>query len=127
MLLLNELGIESVKHLKYTLPMLTETLSHPLSTAKMPMLSSAVEALQSVILNGWPRIVEHRGEVLKGLTLCWLKLEGPIEGDATALRQQLQETVQLLNAAIGDRCDFSADCVVLTGADGRLKTLLQIA
>ena len=48
--LLDELGIESVKHLKYLFIMLNEILSDSFSTAYPPILLSSVKAMQAVIL-----------------------------------------------------------------------------
>ena len=123
--LLSELGIESVKHLKFILPMLSETLCHPLADAQPEALVAAAKAMQAVILNGWPRMGVHRGEVLKGLTFCWLKAEGQ-EGDVfVELRGQIREAVAMLRAAVGKEVDFDADCKALVEAEPRLNGLLE--
>ncbi|EMC91906.1 hypothetical protein BAUCODRAFT_126876 [Baudoinia panamericana UAMH 10762] len=122
--LLHALGIESVKHLKYILPTLTETLIHPLASAQMPTLTAAVKALQAVILNGWPRMSEYRGEVLKGLTLCWLNTHEMKGEDADGLRREMRETVAMLRVALGGGSGFDEDCQTLLVADGRLTGLL---
>lgn len=123
-LFLDELGIESVKHIKHSLPLLSETLSHPLGTASLPMLQRATEALQALIRNCWPRMGEYRGEVLKGVTLCCLGVES--DPAAAELQASLKNTVVLLREAIsGQQCDWQADCEMLIEADGRLKGLLE--
>lgn len=124
-LLLNELGIESVKHLKYILPMLTKTLANPSSATPVPTLVSAVKALQAVVLNGWPRMPEHRGEVLKGLTLCWLNLQGGNGDEIARLKAELSTTVMMLRSALGPSSGFDDDCSTLVAADGRLEELLK--
>lgn len=126
-ILLKDLGIDSVRHLKYGLPVLTETLAHPLTNATQQndMLISATVALQSVVLNGWPRMLEHKGEVLKGVTLCWLKLIESSEAQSTEiLRSELKETVAMLKAAVGDKADLAAEFRDLVEADRRLEDLL---
>jgi tRNA nucleotidyltransferase (CCA-adding enzyme) len=129
-LLLNALGIESVKHLKYLLPMLTDTLTQrPLaSPSHTPTLLSAIKALQAIILNCWPRIVEYRGEVLKGVTLSWLNLDerSELKEEKAPLRAELKNAVGMLRAAVGDGAkDFDGDCLALIAADGRLEELLK--
>ena len=124
--LLNELGIESVKHLQYLMPILTATLSHPLGSAEMPTLLAGTKAIQAVILNCWPRMPEYRGEVLKGLTLCWLAVEQQDNEQTRTLKAELQEAVKMLQAALGNKSSFDEDCSALVAADGRLEALLRV-
>ncbi|KAK3684389.1 CCA tRNA nucleotidyltransferase, mitochondrial [Vermiconidia calcicola] len=121
---LKDLGIESVKHLKYVLPMLTETLSHPLADAQTATLLSATKAMQAVILNGWPRMGVHRGEVLKGLTLCWIKLADQRGEQVSVLRDGMRETVQMLKYVTGEGVDFEQESAMLIEADPRVGGLL---
>lgn len=124
--LLNELGIESVKHLKYILPMISETLSHPLlaTDAQIETLISATQALQAVILNGWPRMVVHRGEVLKGLMFCWVKVRD-VEGDEVeGLKREMREAVKMLKVAVSKEVDFDSECRTLVDAEPRVGDLL---
>ena len=125
--LLNELGIESVKHLKYLFIMLNDVLGNSFSMAYPPILLSAVKAMQAVILNGWPRMVANRAEVLKGLTICWLQIH-EINADSQGLKEVKKEivtTVQMLRTVVKDDCDFDADCTALVEADDRLLGLLN--
>lgn len=119
---LDEMGIEAVKHIKYVLPFLTGVLSHPLGKASLPMLHQATVALQALIRNCWPRMVEYRGEVLKGITLCWLGVEG--EPAAESLRTSLKGTAALLREAIKEEYDLRQDYDMLIQADARLGGLL---
>lgn len=123
---LDELGIEAVKHIQYILPLLTETLSHPLGKASMPMLQRAVEAMQALIRNCWPRMEKYRGEVLKGVTICWLAVEKDDDAAAKELRVALKNTVQLLRAAVKEEHDLQSEYEVLVEADNRLKGLLSL-
>ena len=123
--LLNALGIESVKHLQYLLPVLVETLSHPLAEAQIETLVSATRALQALILNGWPRMVEYRGEVLKGLTFAWVNVH-PLEGaEVELLQSEMREAVKMLRYAVAENVDFEADCQKLAKADPRVEGLLM--
>jgi hypothetical protein len=128
-LLLENLGIDSVKHIKYLLPMLTQSLSHPHGMASLPMLNSAVVALQALLRNCWPRVAVHRAEVLKGLCLCWLNVEEIEVRDREGidgLKDALKDTVALLRMILRDEenCDLEADVQTLVAADGRLRDLL---
>jgi len=122
--LLDELGIESVKHLKYTLPMLTEALSHPLQLEQTATLLTAVVALKAVILNDWPRMSEHHGEMLKGLTLGWLNQEGKSGEGVKRLKAEMRTAVNMLRSALGPEAGFESDCETLVAADKRLRGLL---
>ncbi len=126
--LLNELGIQSVKHLQYLLPILTATLTDPHgeAAARVPVLRAGVKALRAVVLNAWPRIAEWRGEVLRGLALGWLRVEGLEGGEEVAgSRREMREVVGLLRVVVGEQVGFEGQCAVLIAADGRLGGLLE--
>ncbi|KXT13866.1 hypothetical protein AC579_6899 [Pseudocercospora musae] len=120
---LDELGIDSVKHIKFILPMLTESLSDPMGTATIPMLESSARAMQALIRNSWPRMVIYRGEVLKGVMFCWLKIQGMQGMDR--LEGGLRECVRLLKISLKreKECDFEKEIEELVVVDGRLRDL----
>ncbi|KAF7196712.1 Nucleotidyltransferase lcsQ [Pseudocercospora fuligena] len=122
---LDELGIDSVKHIKFILPMLTESLSDSMGTATIPMLESSARAMQALIRDSWPRMVVYRGEVLKGVMFCWLKIQ-EMEG-MDVLKGELRECVKLLRIAVKgqeeEECDFEKEIEGLVGVDGRLRGL----
>jgi tRNA nucleotidyltransferase (CCA-adding enzyme) len=125
--LLKELGLESsLKHLKYILPILTETLSHPLGSAQMDSLVAATRALQAVILVCWPRMDEHRGEVLRALTFCWVNTIGSseIEGESMqVLTKELREAITMLKCALGTAVDWEKERAMIIEADPSLEGL----
>lgn len=121
-----ELGIESVRHLKYVLPVLSEVLGHPFGQLYPPTLLAATRALQSVILNGWPRMTHNKGEVLKGLTLCWIHIHDEHSKEIDDLRNELRRTVMMLRDAVGKEDDIRADFAELIDADRRLEGLLRV-
>lgn len=123
--LLQELALDSVKHLRFVLPILNEALSHPLGDAAPSNLIKATEAMQAVILSCWPRMNEHQGEVLKGITKCWLNVEAKDGDMINELKCRLRTAVGMLRSAVEVEEKFDADCAVLTEADGRLKGLLK--
>ncbi|KAK0253258.1 hypothetical protein B0A54_11380 [Friedmanniomyces endolithicus] len=127
--LLDELGILSVKHLQFLLPILTATLADPRGEAaeRVPTLRAGVQALRTVVLNCWPRIAEWRGEVLKGLALGWLRVDGVESGEEVeGLRGEMREVAGLLRVVVGEQVGFEGECAVLIAADGRLEGLLEI-
>ncbi|KAK6429080.1 CCA tRNA nucleotidyltransferase, mitochondrial [Oleoguttula sp. CCFEE 5521] len=126
-IILWELGIDSVKHTKYTLPLLRDTLSHPpVNAAHEQVLPlSTVMALQALIQNAWPRMVEYRGEVLKGLVTCWLALQDSILPSSAVLAQEMKKTVQMLKAVVAEQVPWDGEVADLIKVDGRLTELLQ--
>lgn len=124
-LVVDELGIESVKHLKHVLPMLSEVLGNPFGHAHPPALLAATKSLQSVILNGWPRMVFNRGEVLKGVTLCWIHIQDEQLDGLEDVRKELKRTVLMLKDAVGLECDVPTDFKALVEADPRLEGLFS--
>ena len=100
-LVLNQMGVESVKHLRFLVPAVSETMArapdllsrsmrrevsveeHERNTttdaevnsgAGLKLLLAATKALQAFILNAWPRVHVYRGEIVKGLVQCWIAL-----------------------------------------------------
>lgn len=123
-LVVNELGIECVKHLKHVLPMLSEVLGNPFGHAHPPTLLAATKSLQSVILNGWPRMAFNRGEVLKGITLCWIHVQDEQMEGLEDVRKELKMTVLMLKDAVGLE-DIQTDFKALVDADPRLDALFS--
>jgi tRNA nucleotidyltransferase (CCA-adding enzyme) len=125
--LLNELGIDSVKHLQNVLPMLSESLTQAAKAQQLDLLVATLQALQAVIFNAWPRMVEHRVEVMKGLTIAWLNLVegGKSDVDEFAeVKESMVETVRVLHASMGEKESFIDECRQLLEADGNLVGLL---
>lgn len=132
-----ELAVESVKHFRYVLPMLSEVLGDPFGYAHPPTLIAALKVLQSCIVNGAPRIGFHRAEVLKGVCLCWVKLEeeeeeegngdGGLDGGVGDVREEARKTVGMLEdtmVAQGDEWDVRTEFGRLVAAEERLEGLL---
>ena len=125
--LLNELRIDSVKHLQYILPMLSETFTQAAKAQQTDLLMATLQALQAVIFNGWPRMFEHRMEIMKGVTIAWLILvESRKDGmdEVVEVRECMVETVRVLHAAMGEKESFVDECKQLLEADEKLVGLL---
>lgn len=124
--ILDDIGIESVKHLQYIVPMLTNMLCRP--GPDQGHLKATMQALQAVIRNGWPRMSEYRTEVLKGLSIGWLKTE---EGDQwDDVRHEMRETLAMFKAALGtqqsqrEQEEFDMECAKIVQANAVLAELV---
>lgn len=121
---INELGIESVRHIKHILPTLSQALSDPFSAVNPSAALAATSALQALILNGWPRMTDNRGEVLRAICLGWKRItedEHPADG-VEEVKVQIQRCVAMLADVVGE-CDFGNECESLVEADGQLDGL----
>jgi len=134
------------------LPLLTAILTAPFATAYLPLLLAALAAVETVVLVDWPRVGYHRGEILKGLAGCWLRVEeegdgdGDGEGEVVEGREEGQEVegqkeakrkgelqgvkdgmrrcVKLLTAVLQREVDVGGEYGLLIESDGRLEELL---
>ncbi|KAK0714934.1 hypothetical protein B0H67DRAFT_229057 [Lasiosphaeris hirsuta] len=75
-LILKQMGIYAVKHLKDLIPMISATLTDPFAPAAPAILRSAIKALQAVLAACWPRIPGSpwQDEIINALTLCWCNI-----------------------------------------------------
>jgi len=137
-----ELGIHTTKYLQEIVPVLYTTLSNPFGTAHPPLLLSAVSATKAVILTAHPRIWRWRGEILAGLTACWLHVVGESKekiDKKTAMKRELQLAVGLLKHVLqhpaviegvpdadqlAAKEDMDKELNELVAADAELKDLL---
>jgi tRNA nucleotidyltransferase (CCA-adding enzyme) len=135
------LKVASVKHLKELLPLHSKILSEPLGPAYPPLLVAAANSLQTIILNAWPRIARHRGEVLNGVCVCWVRLaEEPDERalELAEVKIQLRTVVEILVAVLrnendflkehpdeGQVIDFETEFKAIIDADDRTAELLR--
>ena len=142
-LLFDEMGIYAVKHLKVResksmgillqhanaiesiIPLLVDNLCNPFITAHDRLLVTSAKALQTVILNCWPRIPVYGGDILKGATICWFRLtEDIIEKPSfVEARDILQDAVGLLRAALADEAGALAAMDETLESDPRLRGL----
>lgn len=125
--LLNELGIDSVKHLQYILPTLSESLTQAANTRQAELLAATLQALQALIFNAWPRMVEHRVEVMKSVSVAWLIMKEQAaedDGGFEGVKEKMVETVHVLHESMGKQESFLDECRQLLEADGQLVGLL---
>ena len=133
---LEKLGIDSVKHVKDLLPLLTNILTEPLGPAYPSLLVVAAKALQFVILNAWPRVQFWEGEILKGVTVCWVRVLEDMENEADnenkkaleEVKDELKVCVEMVRVVMksegsGER--FQVDVKKLASTDEKLESLFE--
>lgn len=139
---MKELGIHTTKFLQDIVPILYTTLSNPFGTAHPPLLSAAVLATMTVVLNAHPRIWKWRGEILGGLTACWLhvvqekkekeagpKTSKPSVAELTEIMRELKVTMGVLKRALqnpGAGMEGEPDTEQLAAKDSMQKELQEL-
>ncbi|KAJ5431328.1 hypothetical protein N7445_009060 [Penicillium cf. griseofulvum] len=110
-IIINELGIHTTKYLQELIPVLYATLSNPFGTAHPPLLLAAVAATQAVIKNAHPRIWRWRGEILSGLSSCWLHIaeDSNESAELTKLKRELQTALRVLRLVLLNPVAIAAD------------------
>jgi len=101
-------------------------LCDPFGSASPPLIASSNKTLQAVILNGWPRIRFYKGEILKGLAVCWCRTaDEPDMDQRLDIRLGLQRTLALLLAAVADDHDAIEQIEKVLQSDPRLPSLRE--
>jgi hypothetical protein len=128
-MLLAAMGIDSVKHLQSLTKLLSNVMAEPLGLAHPPLMKCAAEGTQSVILNGWPRVKGHRGEIMRGVSLAWIRCcEDSAKKGVQGIMRGLKELVGMLDVVlIADeevKDVWAMEKRELVEADERLRGLL---
>lgn len=135
-IVIEEMGIWAVRHLKEILQLLADILSNPFGTTFTPLLLEAVKTLKTVVRVCWVRITPYVPEVLRGLTICWRRIaeeeeqKGVVTG-TEEVKLELREAIKVLRAAVKDDTDGTGDRIavleeeVIT-ADSRLAGLFAV-
>jgi hypothetical protein len=155
-IVVQELGIYTIKYLQEIISVVCTTLVNPFGTAYIPLLLAAVSATRAVILNAHPRIWRFRGELLAAFCECWfhvcedaesIKDVTPAKEDLRNPKKLLQGAVYLLKMAVDaainadsgndldgtqtnlandDHVDINRECEDLANADEVLRELLFV-
>jgi tRNA nucleotidyltransferase/poly(A) polymerase len=103
-ILLGRMGIDTVKHLPDLVPLMSTILREPFALGHKRLLLSTLGALQSVLLNAWPRLLAYRGAIMMGICMLWgrcveerKKADGQDVEDVT---KQVQESVAMMDAVM---------------------------
>lgn len=103
-------------------------MAAPFATAYPPLLQASVKALQTIIVADWPRIAHHRGEILKGVTICWCRI-GDEEAQSQELkevRESIKQAVQLLTCVVTGVNKVEEEYQNLIDSDSRIQDLLTV-
>ncbi|KAG8627867.1 hypothetical protein KVT40_003740 [Elsinoe batatas] len=107
------LGLESIKHLKSTIPMMTEILCNPFSVASPDMMALALLTLQSLIRNAWPLMVDCKANVLECLCICWQNMANADDPDRfVKVRQETKKALSMLHLAVGEAIDADIEALL---------------
>ena len=111
--ILGHMGIDTVKHLPDLVPLMSAILQEPFALSHRPLLDATVGALQSVMLNAWPRLHNHRATIMMGLCLLWSRCleeqKKPGSQDVDCVKTKVKETVAMLDAVMQGREDELVD------------------
>ncbi|KAK0722163.1 hypothetical protein B0T26DRAFT_205586 [Lasiosphaeria miniovina] len=102
-LIIGEMGIHAVKHLKDLIPLLSGIMTDPFAPVSPATLLSAIQALEAVLANCWPKIPVSpwEDEIITALAVCWLNWnDDDTPGAAVTARggQVEQELIKLAQA-----------------------------
>lgn len=80
------------------------------------------------MVNDWPRITNHRGEILRGLTICWcrIKAEEKKSKELREVQERIERSVRLLTLLIKKDVNVAAEFQMLINCDDRLRDLLIV-
>ena len=88
-------------------------------------MESSLLAIRTVIANDWPRMNYYKGEILKGITVCWCRtIEDSESRDLQEFRRLLTTTLKALKVALKDNDDDLAEVQEVLECDTRLRGLL---
>ncbi|TVY54403.1 hypothetical protein LCER1_G003877 [Lachnellula cervina] len=111
-ILVEKMGIHAVKHLKDLIPILSTTLTDPFAPSNPPLLLSAIRALQTVLLNCWPRISEpkYKMEIIKALSVCWKDIsDSEDRGRLEEVQKELRVAGRLFVNAVEGAVDIRVE------------------
>ena len=110
---LGHMGIDTVKHLAELVPLLSAILQEPFALGHVRLLDSTFGAVQSVMVNGWPRLHNHRAAMMMGLCMLWRtcveeQKKGGSQG-VERVKTQVKEAVAMLDAVMQGKEDGLVD------------------
>ena len=125
--LISAMGIYCVKHLKDLFPLITGILTAPFATAYPPLLEVALQTLRAIIVNGWPRMAFHRGEILEGLLVCWYRIEEEEpNSDLMRVKGEIENISRAVVQLFKENEDAKEELQRLRKSDPRLETFLKV-
>ncbi|KAL8738337.1 MAG: hypothetical protein Q9181_000847 [Wetmoreana brouardii] len=125
--LVGAMKIYCVKHLKDLLPIISGILTAPFALAYPPLLVASLQTLRAVVVNAWPRVGFHTGEILEGLLMCWCRIADE-EEPATGLEEIQASIKEIVRAVVQLLKDDEAEkeLKMLNDCDARLEAIFTI-
>ena len=109
-LLIEKMGIGSIKHLKDLISIISTILTDPFGASEPSLLLAGLRCLQSLILNAWPRVREegYRIEIVKALVVSWRTVaeEGKEGEGLDEVKNEIKNMGRLLVKAVGGEVDM---------------------
>ncbi|KAA8910760.1 hypothetical protein FN846DRAFT_507144 [Sphaerosporella brunnea] len=93
----DEMGVWTVRHLQNVLPALTEILASPFGDTFPPLLLAATKTLQTLVRNCWVRFEAYVPELLRGVAVCWKRINQSESTEKPQLEQVEKELVNLVD------------------------------
>ncbi|KAH6614117.1 tRNA nucleotidyltransferase [Boeremia exigua] len=136
-------GIETVKHLRTLVPLLTGIMQDPFILAHKQLALAAVEGLQCLAQVCWPRLPAHRGAFTLGLCVLKMRCDEEFSGENNGeegsqkrqdwdllrkLREEVKDTAELLDmvlsqSEVGE--DWKKEKVALVDANDDLRGFFE--
>ena len=72
--------------------------------------------------------MDHRGEVLRGLTICWCRIEEQhnTSKGLSMVQQSIRSTLNMLTAILEREANVPEEYIGVTDSDKRLQNLLSV-
>ncbi|OIW32451.1 hypothetical protein CONLIGDRAFT_712778 [Coniochaeta ligniaria NRRL 30616] len=129
------LGLGGVKHLKDLVPVLKSVITDPFAYGRLETVVAGVRALQAVVGNCWPRLVEGvwAEEVLGVVVVGWVRLldldeERRGRDDVRGIREELRKTAMMMAAvARSGGVDFAEKVGPLVAREPALAELFGLS
>lgn len=114
--------------IKHIIPLLSQIMSAPFATAYPPLIDASINAVEAVLVNVWPRVAYHRGEILQGLVICWCRIEaeGMNSKDLQRIQTNIQRIVNLITEILKKDLEVADEYQILINSDGRLRDLFIV-
>lgn len=107
------------------IPLLIDTLCNPFATAAPLLLIATARTLQSILLVCWPRMNLYAGETLKGVSVCWCRIQdGTADERLEDVQTALRDVLKLLRAVLASDSQALEDIETVLESDSRLKGLI---
>jgi hypothetical protein len=111
-------------------PLLSSIIGDPFAPSAPSLTVSAIEALQAVITNTWPRLIDGKYwiEIMRAISVCWVVTNDADDlatNDQGAVQKELKQACTLIWAAL-EGSDQKAELKTLVDSNAVFRHLFQI-